>query len=154
MLFSFVNKLFSLFYRHHCKCHETDNGSCVQQIRPGKHVTRSFVSSCLSEDGYVKMFLRGRPITMYIPSGLRASYTLDIKQELPEQKLRLDWVYPHLLQFTLWGRALWQVLLWWFIRLSPVLRHRICIGQVGTEDGWMDLYYTVCVTIPSFSILD
>ncbi|KAI1229734.1 hypothetical protein IHE44_0010921, partial [Lamprotornis superbus] len=38
----------------------------------------------------VKMFLRGRPITMYVPSGLGP-----VRAELPPERLQLDWVYPH-----------------------------------------------------------
>ncbi|XP_069750294.1 echinoderm microtubule-associated protein-like 2 isoform X2 [Narcine bancroftii] len=41
----------------------------------------------------IKMFLRGRPITMYVPSQL-PSYE-DMKMELPAEKLRLDWVYGY-----------------------------------------------------------
>ncbi|MGH0143468.1 UNVERIFIED_CONTAM: hypothetical protein FKN15_078529 [Acipenser sinensis] len=46
------------------------------------------------DDGYVKMFLRGRPITMHLPDGLKGSYSLETKAQLPEQKLKLQWVYP------------------------------------------------------------
>lgn len=38
------------------------------------------------------MFIRGRPITMYIPSNV-LNYE-DLKMELPSEKLELDWVYP------------------------------------------------------------
>ncbi|XP_077645757.1 LOW QUALITY PROTEIN: echinoderm microtubule-associated protein-like 3 [Lonchura striata] len=37
----------------------------------------------------VKMFLRGRPITMYVPSGL------GLRAELPPERLQLDWVYGY-----------------------------------------------------------
>uniref|UniRef100_A0A8C0H466 EMAP like 2 n=1 Tax=Chelonoidis abingdonii TaxID=106734 RepID=A0A8C0H466_CHEAB len=47
------------------------------------------------EDGYVKMFLRGRPILMYIPDALVTTYNLDTKLELPPKKLKLDWVYGY-----------------------------------------------------------
>nr|XP_033810290.1 echinoderm microtubule-associated protein-like 2 isoform X1 [Geotrypetes seraphini] len=48
-----------------------------------------------AEDGYVKMFLRGRPVTMYVPDSLVASYSLEVKAELPQQRLKLDWVYGY-----------------------------------------------------------
>uniref|UniRef100_A0A8C0ISM3 EMAP like 2 n=1 Tax=Chelonoidis abingdonii TaxID=106734 RepID=A0A8C0ISM3_CHEAB len=48
-----------------------------------------------AEDGYVKMFLRGRPILMYIPDALVTTYNLDTKLELPPKKLKLDWVYGY-----------------------------------------------------------
>uniref|UniRef100_A0A8C5WZJ1 EMAP like 2 n=1 Tax=Laticauda laticaudata TaxID=8630 RepID=A0A8C5WZJ1_LATLA len=46
-------------------------------------------------DGYVKMFLRGRPIPMFVPDAVVATYSLDTKLELPHKKLKLDWVYGY-----------------------------------------------------------
>uniref|UniRef100_A0A7N6AIK7 HELP domain-containing protein n=1 Tax=Anabas testudineus TaxID=64144 RepID=A0A7N6AIK7_ANATE len=46
-------------------------------------------------DGYVRMFLRGRPVTMHVPDQQRESYTLDQKVELPARKLKLQWVYGY-----------------------------------------------------------
>ncbi|XP_076832619.1 echinoderm microtubule-associated protein-like 2 isoform X2 [Brachyhypopomus gauderio] len=48
-----------------------------------------------AEDGYVRMFLRGRPVTMHIPDQRRDSYSLDQKVALPERKLKLQWVYGY-----------------------------------------------------------
>ncbi|KAM9813061.1 echinoderm microtubule-associated protein-like 2 isoform 1-T1 [Syngnathus typhle] len=48
-----------------------------------------------AEDGYVRMFLRGRPVTMHVPDQLRESYSLDHKVALPEHKLKLEWVYGY-----------------------------------------------------------
>uniref|UniRef100_A0A8C8SV47 EMAP like 2 n=1 Tax=Pelusios castaneus TaxID=367368 RepID=A0A8C8SV47_9SAUR len=48
-----------------------------------------------AEDGYVKMFLRGRPVPMHVPHALVATYSLDTKLELPPKKLKLDWVYGY-----------------------------------------------------------
>uniref|UniRef100_A0A8C8RS51 EMAP like 3 n=1 Tax=Pelusios castaneus TaxID=367368 RepID=A0A8C8RS51_9SAUR len=41
----------------------------------------------------IKMFLRGRPITMYIPSGI--SHYEELRAELPAEHLQLDWVYGY-----------------------------------------------------------
>ncbi|XP_051901207.1 echinoderm microtubule-associated protein-like 3 isoform X2 [Pristis pectinata] len=41
----------------------------------------------------IKMFLRGRPITMYVP--LQAHNYEELKMELPVEKLKLDWVYGY-----------------------------------------------------------
>ncbi|KAM6160653.1 echinoderm microtubule-associated protein-like 3 isoform 1-T1 [Erethizon dorsatum] len=41
----------------------------------------------------VKMFLRGRPITMYIPSGIRSLE--ELPSGLPLETLSLDWVYGY-----------------------------------------------------------
>ncbi|XP_036005559.1 echinoderm microtubule-associated protein-like 2 isoform X2 [Fundulus heteroclitus] len=48
-----------------------------------------------AEDGYVRMFLRGRPVTMHAPDQQRESYSLDQKVALPDKKLKLQWVYGY-----------------------------------------------------------
>ncbi|XP_027855245.1 echinoderm microtubule-associated protein-like 2 isoform X2 [Xiphophorus couchianus] len=48
-----------------------------------------------AEDGYVRMFLRGRPVTMHAPDQQRDSFNLDQKVALPEKKLKLQWVYGY-----------------------------------------------------------
>ncbi|KAM6203122.1 echinoderm microtubule-associated protein-like 1 isoform 6-T6 [Rhynchocyon petersi] len=48
-----------------------------------------------SEEGYVKMFLRGRPVTMYMPKDQVDSYNLEAKVDLPSKRLRLEWVYGY-----------------------------------------------------------
>ncbi|XP_005990360.1 echinoderm microtubule-associated protein-like 1 isoform X3 [Latimeria chalumnae] len=52
------------------------------------------VTHC-KEEGYVKMFLRGRPVTMYMPRNQVESYSLEAKSELPAKKLKLEWVYGY-----------------------------------------------------------
>ncbi|XP_063804434.1 echinoderm microtubule-associated protein-like 1 isoform X4 [Pseudophryne corroboree] len=48
-----------------------------------------------TEEGYVKMFLRGRPVTMHLPKDQVESYNLEAKAELPAKKLKLEWVYGY-----------------------------------------------------------
>ncbi|KAM8769134.1 echinoderm microtubule-associated protein-like 2 isoform 1-T1 [Acanthopagrus schlegelii] len=48
-----------------------------------------------AEDGYVRMFLRGRPVTMHIPDEQKESYSIDHKVALPDRKLKLQWVYGY-----------------------------------------------------------
>uniref|UniRef100_A0A671N825 Echinoderm microtubule-associated protein-like 1 n=1 Tax=Sinocyclocheilus anshuiensis TaxID=1608454 RepID=A0A671N825_9TELE len=48
-----------------------------------------------SDEGYVKMYLKGRPITMYMPKDLVDTYCLEAKADLPPKKLKLDWVYGY-----------------------------------------------------------
>ncbi|XP_017292647.1 echinoderm microtubule-associated protein-like 2 isoform X2 [Kryptolebias marmoratus] len=48
-----------------------------------------------AEDGYVRMFLRGRPVTMHVPDQQRGSFSLDQKVALPDKKLKLQWVYGY-----------------------------------------------------------
>ncbi|XP_066551015.1 echinoderm microtubule-associated protein-like 1 isoform X5 [Amia ocellicauda] len=52
------------------------------------------VTHC-KEEGYVKMYLRGRPVTMYMPKDQVETYSLDAKSDLPTKKLKLDWVYGY-----------------------------------------------------------
>uniref|UniRef100_A0A4W5RKW8 EMAP like 1 n=1 Tax=Hucho hucho TaxID=62062 RepID=A0A4W5RKW8_9TELE len=47
------------------------------------------------KEGYVKMYLKGRPITMYMPKDLVETYCLEAKSDLPNKKLKLDWVYGY-----------------------------------------------------------
>ncbi|TRY59689.1 hypothetical protein DNTS_027417 [Danionella cerebrum] len=46
-------------------------------------------------EGYVKMYLKGRPVTMYMPKDLVDTYCLEAKVDLPSKKLKLDWVYGY-----------------------------------------------------------
>ncbi|KAM3919119.1 echinoderm microtubule-associated protein-like 1 isoform 10-T10 [Leptodactylus fuscus] len=48
-----------------------------------------------AEEGYVKMFLRGRPVTMHMPKDQVESYNLEAKVELPAKRLKLEWVYGY-----------------------------------------------------------
>ncbi|KAM9315655.1 echinoderm microtubule-associated protein-like 4 [Gastrophryne carolinensis] len=59
-------------------------------ISPAKMSTRE--KNC-QEGEYIKMFMRGRPITMFIPSDVE-NYE-DIRTELPPEKLKLEWVYGY-----------------------------------------------------------
>ncbi|KAM4723950.1 echinoderm microtubule-associated protein-like 1 isoform 2-T2 [Anableps anableps] len=52
------------------------------------------VTHC-KEEGFVKMFLKGRPITMFMPKDQVDSYSLEARGELPSNKLKLDWVYGY-----------------------------------------------------------
>ncbi|XP_063061009.1 echinoderm microtubule-associated protein-like 2 [Engraulis encrasicolus] len=61
----------------------------------GKRDSQSKECTLNAEDGYVRMFLRGRPVTMHIPDDQRDSYSLDQKMALPDRKLKLQWVYGY-----------------------------------------------------------
>ncbi|XP_017574671.1 echinoderm microtubule-associated protein-like 2 isoform X1 [Pygocentrus nattereri] len=61
----------------------------------GKRDSKSKECTLNVEDGYVRMFLRGRPVTMHVPDQRRDSYSLDHKVALPERKLKLQWVYGY-----------------------------------------------------------
>ncbi|XP_056147319.1 echinoderm microtubule-associated protein-like 4 [Lampris incognitus] len=46
-----------------------------------------------AEGNHIKMFMRGRPITMFIPSDVE-NYD-EVRTELPSQRLKLEWVYGY-----------------------------------------------------------
>uniref|UniRef100_A0A673XNH2 EMAP like 3 n=1 Tax=Salmo trutta TaxID=8032 RepID=A0A673XNH2_SALTR len=65
-------------------------------------LTSHFPTSCLTlffslshwlTGQSIKMFIRGRPITMYVPSNIQ-NYE-DLRMEPPVEKLELDWVYGY-----------------------------------------------------------
>uniref|UniRef100_A0AAQ5Z924 HELP domain-containing protein n=1 Tax=Amphiprion ocellaris TaxID=80972 RepID=A0AAQ5Z924_AMPOC len=56
---------------------------------------RCSLSFYFIHEGYVKMYLKGRPITMYMPKDQVDSYCLEARAELPSNKLKLDWVYGY-----------------------------------------------------------
>uniref|UniRef100_A0A674MWU0 EMAP like 1 n=1 Tax=Takifugu rubripes TaxID=31033 RepID=A0A674MWU0_TAKRU len=47
------------------------------------------------KEGYVKMYLKGRPITMFLPKDQVDSYCLEARADPPGNKLKLDWVYGY-----------------------------------------------------------
>ena len=52
-----------------------------------------FLFILFTEEGYVRIYLRGRPVTSYVPTD-HEGYSLTAKASLPTEKLKLDWVYP------------------------------------------------------------
>ncbi|XP_076021748.1 echinoderm microtubule-associated protein-like 1 isoform X3 [Genypterus blacodes] len=48
-----------------------------------------------AEEGYVRMYLKGRPITMFMPKDQVDGYCLEARADLPGNKLKLDWVYGY-----------------------------------------------------------
>lgn len=47
------------------------------------------------EDGILRMFLRGRPVILNVPTNLQDSYDVTKVQPAPNKKLKLDWVYGY-----------------------------------------------------------
>uniref|UniRef100_A0A3Q3SZK0 EMAP like 4 n=1 Tax=Mastacembelus armatus TaxID=205130 RepID=A0A3Q3SZK0_9TELE len=52
-----------------------------------------FIPCCSVGGNHIKMFMRGRPITMFIPSDVE-NYE-DVRTELPSERLKLEWVYGY-----------------------------------------------------------
>uniref|UniRef100_A0A669D908 EMAP like 1 n=1 Tax=Oreochromis niloticus TaxID=8128 RepID=A0A669D908_ORENI len=66
-----------------------DTPSYRSPIKSPSHFSRE------DKEGYVKMYLKGRPVTMYMPKDQVDSYCLEARAELPSNKLKLDWVYGY-----------------------------------------------------------
>ncbi|CAG7834762.1 unnamed protein product [Allacma fusca] len=47
-----------------------------------------------AEEGTIRIYLRGRPINLYLPNSLVENYSLSRVATAPLAKLRLEWVYP------------------------------------------------------------
>ena len=47
-----------------------------------------------AEDGFVKFYLRGRPVIVYAPTPLLDSYNLSKINMAPQARLKMEWVYP------------------------------------------------------------
>uniref|UniRef100_A0AAV2JLP6 Echinoderm microtubule-associated protein-like 4 n=1 Tax=Knipowitschia caucasica TaxID=637954 RepID=A0AAV2JLP6_KNICA len=67
-------------------------------VSPAKMSTREKTKETQAEGNVIKMFMRGRPITMFIPSDVE-NYN-DMKTELPPERLKLEWAYPSVLPDT------------------------------------------------------
>ncbi|XP_067121912.1 echinoderm microtubule-associated protein-like 2 isoform X1 [Centruroides vittatus] len=58
-----------------------------------KHGTKE--TSLNHEDGIVKMYLRGRPISMHIPTVQNSNYSLQKVNPAPPHRLRIEWVHGY-----------------------------------------------------------
>ncbi|OWF36267.1 echinoderm microtubule-associated protein-like 2 isoform X2 [Mizuhopecten yessoensis] len=47
-----------------------------------------------SDEGYLKIYLRGRPVNLYCPSSI-TEYDISKISDTPDEKLRLEWVYGY-----------------------------------------------------------
>uniref|UniRef100_A0A8D0CVL6 EMAP like 4 n=1 Tax=Sander lucioperca TaxID=283035 RepID=A0A8D0CVL6_SANLU len=55
--------------------------------------TSKLLAKVVKNGNHIKMFMRGRPITMFIPSDVE-NYD-DVRTELPSERLKLEWVYGY-----------------------------------------------------------
>uniref|UniRef100_A0A671MXR6 Echinoderm microtubule-associated protein-like 3 n=1 Tax=Sinocyclocheilus anshuiensis TaxID=1608454 RepID=A0A671MXR6_9TELE len=72
---------------------EDSQGSCPQTPTSSSPAPPKEPTSSPHGGQSIKMFIRGRPITMYIPSNI-LNYE-ELRMDLPSQKLDLDWVYGY-----------------------------------------------------------
>lgn len=69
------------------------SSSCSSQDFATANSTRE--AQLNTEDGTVRMYLRGRPIVMHIPSEQLHDYSLMKVNSAPSQRLKLEWVYGY-----------------------------------------------------------
>nr|XP_026693817.1 echinoderm microtubule-associated protein-like 2 isoform X4 [Ciona intestinalis] len=48
-----------------------------------------------AEDASVRMHLKGRPVVLYKPTDIETSYNINSSSALPDNKLKLEWVYGY-----------------------------------------------------------
>lgn len=75
------------------------------------------------------MFIRGRPITMYIPSNIQ-NYD-ELKMEPPSERLELDWVYPSIMPRSCEGCYIQTLLV-----LPGLMPRMVYIGLVFLKEEW------------------
>ena len=47
------------------------------------------------EEGYVKMFIRGRPVQLFVPEAMTGTYSLSKVSPAPSVRPKLEWVYGY-----------------------------------------------------------
>uniref|UniRef100_A0A672QZY9 receptor protein-tyrosine kinase n=1 Tax=Sinocyclocheilus grahami TaxID=75366 RepID=A0A672QZY9_SINGR len=83
----------STLQKQQSKGSEDSQGSCPQTPTSSSPAPPKEPTSSPHGGQSIKMFIRGRPITMYIPSNI-LNYE-ELRMDLPSQKLDLDWVYGY-----------------------------------------------------------
>ena len=59
-----------------------------------------------AEEGIVRIYLKGRPVVLHCPTALEDNYDLSKALDVPEKKLKLDWVYPFIVIVASAGNVL------------------------------------------------
>ncbi|XP_075927212.1 echinoderm microtubule-associated protein-like 2 [Petromyzon marinus] len=72
-----------------------DKGKKSSRTSDGGGASKAKEPTFNKEDGYVRMYLRGRPITMFMPQDAVEGYKIGAKLELPAEKLSLEWAYGY-----------------------------------------------------------
>ena len=47
------------------------------------------------EDGYVKMYIRGRPVQLFVPTSMNDTYALSKVSPAPQLRPKMEWVYGY-----------------------------------------------------------
>ncbi|KAG2469234.1 EMAL4 protein, partial [Polypterus senegalus] len=93
----------------------------------------------------IKMFIRGRPITMYCPSNIQNYENLRVEQ--PTEKLDLEWAYPYL-DFVVLVRYICQCITSVFHSASRYgYRGRDCRSNLYLLPSGEVVYFIACVVV-------
>uniref|UniRef100_A0A669BEP1 EMAP like 3 n=1 Tax=Oreochromis niloticus TaxID=8128 RepID=A0A669BEP1_ORENI len=79
--------------RPHSNLQTRTSAPALDPCLPSKKERRLYKPIVCFSGQSIKMFIRGRPITMYIPSNIQ-NYD-ELKMEPPSERLELDWVYGY-----------------------------------------------------------
>uniref|UniRef100_A0AAQ5XQV3 HELP domain-containing protein n=1 Tax=Amphiprion ocellaris TaxID=80972 RepID=A0AAQ5XQV3_AMPOC len=72
---------------------EENRNKLVKAASTSKLLAKVVKNKNSQAEGTLKMFMRGRPITMFVPSDVE-NYD-DVRTELPPERLKLEWVYGY-----------------------------------------------------------
>lgn len=119
-----------------------------------------YIAFFFLDEGYVKMYLKGRPITMYMPKELVDTYCLEAKADLPPKKLKLDWVYPFvsllLVMWTYMQQMVINLLVITCILSVTVLLsswvHSIWLTSIILYNGMLQIHELLCMFSPSLQL--
>ncbi|XP_042226985.1 echinoderm microtubule-associated protein-like 2 isoform X4 [Homarus americanus] len=67
--------------------------SATSQLNLGRHGARE--AQYNPDEGVVKLYLRGRPLNLYVPTALQETYSPTASTSHPPAKLKLEWVYGY-----------------------------------------------------------
>ena len=85
-----IYSIFIYIYRRVCDNNNNNDDVIFRRTRD---------TSYNSEEGSLRMYLRGRPICLYAPSDIMDSYDISKVATAPQSRLKLEWVYPFLYFF-------------------------------------------------------
>lgn len=102
------------------------------------HPITIFCLYAATEGNHIKVFMRGRPITMFIPSDVE-NYE-DVRTELPAERLKLEWVYPS-------PEEVASKINTFFLNLDSKMNVTVCQTLIKT----LQILQTADISFPKFS---
>nr|XP_053656464.1 77 kDa echinoderm microtubule-associated protein-like [Cherax quadricarinatus] len=71
----------------------TNLRTATPQLNLSRHGARE--AQYNPDEGVVKLYLRGRPLNLYVPTSIQETYSPTSPSSSPPAKLKLEWVYGY-----------------------------------------------------------